>query len=330
MRKLILQDLYFQQKISNIEITPTNGMNKLQYIEGELLEALRIKNPRLNVSAVEYLDVKNEFPEFIGGNYSAVIVEETSHTYNDFTRDDSRYFINSKGNTIQQKIIALVFVSPATKDEGRNITVTQDIFPHLMDYLKKYIKSSSYTYANHPFYYFSLMAPGGSLQASILSNYAKLNLLEVEFVELFPSGVDFSSMPNDVSGALEFIAKLPKNRKQITDIISTEDYEFDISNKKLTIFSKSLLVDFSQNIFGNRVKRANNGNAEFHGSEEKFYWLDVLAMFELAVRNGYEVDYTQLWSWYNQNRKNSSFGNSRKFARFEFLLNYFDKKTLKG
>ena len=96
------------------------------------------------------------------------------------------------------------------------------------------------------------------------------------------------------------------------------------------IFCGSLSVNITTGMFGASVNASGRGNATFNGSSEKFYWLDVLSMFELALRNNYEIDYNQLWSWYNQNRALNSFGNSDKFSRFESLLKYFDKKTLKG
>jgi len=331
MRKLLLQDVSYQKKFNKIDVTPPSGMSKLQYIETKLLQEINNKNPRLHVSAIEYMDINNEFTGFIGGTYSAIIVDEENIPSIPINRtDDSRYFTDASGNAIRQRIRSFVFTSPATKDEGRNITVTQDIFPRLLDYIERYIGSPSYAYANHPFCYISLMTPSGDLQASILENYARLNQLDFEFIELFPTGVNFSNIPEDVEGAIEFIADLPRSRKTIADVQVTDDYKFDVVNKKLTILSSTLQVNQVNNIFGRRVERTTTGNAGFKGSQEKFYWLDVLSMFELALRNNYEIDYSQLWNWYNQNRTNNSFGNSEKFPRFESLLKYFDKKTLKG
>jgi hypothetical protein len=331
MRKLLLQDGSYQTKFNKIDVTPPTGVSKLEYIETKLLQEINNKNPRLNILAIEYLDINNEFTGFIGGTYSALIIdEENIPSIPTSIIDDSRYFTDAIGNVIRQRIMAYVFTSPATKDEGRNITVAQDIFPRLLDYIDQYINSPSYTYANHPFYYISLMTPSGQLQASLLSNYARLNQLDFEYIELFPTGVNFSKMPRDVEGAIDFIANLPRSRKTISDVQVTDEYEFDVINKKLTILSGTLLVNLTHNNFGKKVERTRRGNAGFKGSEEKFYWLDVLSMFELALRNNYEIDYSQLWDWYNQNQRVNSFGNGDKFPRFESLLKYFDKKTLKG
>lgn len=331
MRKLLLQDGSYQTKFSKIDVTPPTGVSKLEYIETKLLQEINNKNPRLHIETIEYLDIHKEFSEFIGGKYSAVIVDEKKILSMPTTvNDDSRYFVDSGGNVTRQRIMAYVFTSPATKSEGRNITVTQDIFPHLLDYMEKYIDSPSYTYANHPFYYISLMNTNGGLQPSILSNYARLNQLEFEFVELFPTGINFSLMPKKVEGVIGFIATLPGSRKGVAQVQSTSDYQFDTVNRTLTILSDTLFVNMTLGTLGSRVVRTSGGNAAFNGSEEKFYWLDVLSMFELALRNNYEIDYSQLWDWYNQNQSISSFGNSDKFPRFESLLKYFDKKTLKG
>lgn len=332
MIKLLLQEHNFPEKFNKIDVSPPKGMAKLNFIEEKILEALNTKNPRLNLSEVEYLDVKSEFPDFIGGKFSAVIVEEeVLRNNNRIPNDESRYYTNSNEELVRQKIISYVFTSPATKNEGRNITVTQDIFPEFMDYLEKYIDSPSYTYANHPFYYISLMSPTpGNLQPSILENYTRLNLLEVNFVELFSSQVSFNNLPNDVCGMLNFMVELPNTRKNLNSIMSTDDYKFDLVNKTFTIFAKSLSVDLKNNDFGSRVKRAKGGiGADFNGSEEKFYWLDVLSMFELALKNNYEIDYSELWDFYNKNYKINSFRSSKKFLRFKSLLDYFDKKNLK-
>ncbi|WP_314073352.1 hypothetical protein [uncultured Granulicatella sp.] len=331
MRKLLLQESYYQKKFNKIDVVPPPGVSKLEYIETKLLQEINNKNQRLNVFAVEYVDINSEFIGFIGGNYSALIVdEEKIPVIPSSITDDSRYFVDANGNNIRQKIRAFVFTSPATKDEGRNITVAQDIFPRLLDYIEHYINSPSYTYANHPFYYISLMNSNIDLQASILANYARLNLLDFEYIELFPTNVNFSAMPKDVDGAIEFIANIPKSRKTKAELLATDDYTFDILNKKLTILSTSLQVDLINNVFGTNVNLTNSGIVDFNGSAEKFYWLDILSMFELALRNNYEIDYSQLWDWYNQNFVSNSFGQGRKFQRFQSLLKYFDKKTLKG
>ncbi|MBZ1514837.1 hypothetical protein [Leuconostoc mesenteroides] len=331
MRKLILQDVKYQNKFNRIDVIPPSGISKLKHIETKLLRELNNKNPRLHVSNIEYLDINSEFPNLIRGAYSALIIDEDQIPSIPATQiDDSRYFTDSSSNYFRQKIMAYVFTSPATRNEGRDITVTQDIFPRLLDYIEKHIDSPSYTYANHPFYYISLMNTDGGLPASILSNYAKLNQLEIEFIELFATGVNFSKMPKGVEETIKFIAKVPNNRRTINQVLSTNDYQFDLTNRKLTILSSTLLVNLTSGSFGNSVERANSGNATFKGSKEKFYWLDVLSMFELALRNNYEIDYSQLWSWYRQNEYSNSFGNSDKFPRFESLLKYFDKKTLKG
>lgn len=331
MRKLLLQDASYQVKLSNIDVTPPPGVSKLQYIENKIIRAINDKNPRLNVSRIEYVDINNEFPEFIGGTYSAVIVDEVKiQSIPNHQVNDSRYFTDNSGNFIRQRIMAHVFTSPATKNEGRNITVTQDIFPRLLDYIEKYIDSPSYTYANHPFYYISLMNSSGGLQASILSNYVKLSQLGFEFIELFPIGVDLSRISNDVQGTINFIATLPGSRKNFAQIQSTDDYAFDMVNKSLTISSQPLLVNIATGTFGSKVKSSGGGNATFNGSSEKFYWLDVLSMFELALRNDYNIDYSQLRTWYNQNQNVNSFGNSEKFPRFGTLVRYFDKKILRG
>lgn len=327
MIKLLLQNGY-QSRFNKISVTPPTGMSKQQYIETELLQKINKKNSRLQITNVEYINITSEFPGFIGGAYSALIVEEEEIPQLPLNRaDDSRIFTDANGNLKCQNILAFVFTSPATKDEGRNITVTQDIFPSLLDYINKYIPSPSYTYANHPFYYISLMVSNGDLQASILSNYAKLNQLDFEYIELFPTGIDFSKMPTDVEGVLEFISNIPKSRKSISDLQTTNDYEFDVLDKKLTILSSTLELNPLNN--STRVQLTSSGKVDFKGSQEKFYWLDILSMFELALRNKYDIDYSQLWDWYNKNQSNGSFGNSMKFLRFESLLKYFDKKTLK-
>lgn len=331
MRKLLLQDVDYQRKLGGIAVTPPQGMSKLQYIESQLLQSINSKNPRLNVSSIQYMDIKSLFPEFVGSKYSAIIVDEVKvHSRPTQQIDDSRYYSDISGNLMQQRIIAYVFTSPATKNEGRNITVTQDIFPYLLDHTEKYINSPSYTYSNHPLYYISIMNHTGTLPASILENYSKLILLGIEFVELFPTGVNGSNMSNDVYGVINDIANLPGSRKNFALIQSTDDYRFDMANKSLKILSDSLLVNMSTDTLGSKMEIAANGNPEFKGSSEKFYWLNVLSMFELALQNNYEIDYSELWDWYNQNQVVNLFGNSQKFKRFESLLKYFDKKTLKG
>jgi hypothetical protein len=102
-------------------------------IEVPLINTLNTKNPKLNVSTVEYIDLKDEYN--VSQKRSGVIVDESP---------------------LEKKILAYIFLS--TDSVGaRNSFVAQSIFPDLIDLMELCIKSPSFTVLNHPVFFINTL-----------------------------------------------------------------------------------------------------------------------------------------------------------------------------
>lgn len=136
------------------------NINQLQtQLEAPLINLLNTKNPKLMVSAVEYVDIKSEF--MLTQKRTGVIVDED---------------ISGKS------IIAYVFLSPEEEDGG-NSFVGQTIFPDLIDRMELYINSPTFTMLNHPIYFIN-MAKTAIGRESTKRDFSFLCSIGIHYLEL--------------------------------------------------------------------------------------------------------------------------------------------------
>lgn len=315
-RTLLLEISGFPAKFDNIDVNPPIGLSKKDYAEQQVLKYINIYNPKLNVTKVEYAGLKTQFTTVYPGKFTGLIVEDIKIQQAEEEKfKNEGYFVWVDNNKwFARKIVIYVFLSP-TKEESRNSLFTQSIFPEVIEYMNDFLLSPSYTIANHPIYFINIINKHITSNM-LLKRLAGFISAQLEYIEVFPGTINAKTVPSDIEG---FIKTYEKSYIQ-GQSFSSDYYSVDFTLKKLTLSTKKLVVGESL------VPIITTGKLGFKGSEEKFYWAEILPIIILACRNGYDVDYSKLEHFYNSNIGNFGVINDdKKFQRFLKLLQYIKK-----
>lgn len=320
VRKLILSNSGFPEKFNSSDISPPSGISKQQYIENKIIEKINDYNPKLKVSNIEYLKIVEQFPhlDFLE-MYFGVIVEdfEINKLKKDLYKDVEYYIWEDSGKYFCRKILIYVLMS-LPKEGSRNAFIAQSLFPEAIDFMSYYHDAPSFSIANHPIYYINyvdkkITAP------MIIKDIAGMVELGIENIEIFNEIDELVNIPKNIK---DFLNKYYKDF-EITRIPYIKDYcEIDV-NKKTTIIKTDRLV------IGDLLEyKSDSITYKFKGSEEKFYWMSIIPIIIISLKNSYTVDYSKLEDFYNLNKSHFS-SNDEKIERFLILINFI-KKLIKG
>lgn len=348
IRKLIFYGSNVEKRIEQIDIKVPQGMLKIDYIKSVLIKEINKYNKNLDLSSIEFQNSSIDCG-IADANYISEIVEEKIIFYKkDIPNNisfkepnaDTWYFSDSQGNLTERRRIAYVYTSP-TQIKSRNAFGTQDLFPTLYHFIQEFIDSPSFTYVNHPIYYFNLLTDNKLPYSIIQTLYFISVLKDVHLINIVDPGVTFSS-PKNVNQFLidlAMIAKQPNIRarnsnNKYEDLVKNSNHEFDFTSKKYTIKTELFTIDYN-NIGSKKAKHgkgikdeSQNGNIKisFNGSYEKFYSLEILALFELAMLNDFAIDYTQLQTFITTSNQKNVFS-GEKLENIKTLLKYIKKRT---
>lgn len=312
-RTLLLQNTGFPEKFNNVEIVPIGGLTKEAYVKQCVLNAINSCNPKLNITEVKYINLTDQFPQVNKSFHTGLIVEDIEINQVDKARynNNGNYVWDKHGKCFARKIVSYVFFSQPT-EKSRDI-LPQSIFPPIIDYMSDFIASPSYTIANHPIYYINIMNKRITAE-SLIRELAGFVALGFYYIEVFTNSLNVKDVP---TGVEEFIKKYGGCDESWTSFRSNH-YEIDFNLKKLKFKTNKFIL-------GDYLVRNVSGNLDFQGSSEKFFWMDVLTIFSLALRDGYDVDYSEIELFYTSHV--GRFGRSKKMKRFENLINYMKKLT---
>jgi len=319
-RKLLLSNLGFPEKFLASSISPTNGLTQQQYMEQEVIKSINYYNPKLKVTDIEYLDIKQQFPHLKIGKYAGLIVEDFSINQVDLDiyRNEEYFVWSTNNNWYARKIIIYVFLSDY-EAKGRNI-ISQSIFPEIIEFMGMFIASPSYTIANHPIYYINILSKEITAP-TIIKQISGMIASNIEYIEVFTKNDELSYVPRDI---YEYLKKFEKDFIPGNLTCSTNYYEVDFSRKIATIkIDRLALNDYVI------PKVGTISGLEFKGSSEKFYWMEIIPIIILASDNEYTIDYSLLENFYNQNIDKFS-ENDDKFYRFSLLIKFIKKLMLRG
>ncbi|MCH5343440.1 MAG: hypothetical protein J1E64_05320 [Acetatifactor sp.] len=324
-RKLLLdnrkQGGYPEAFRKAIMIVPTG--EKQLYFEKSIIKALNEFHPKLHIAAVEYGDIKGQFPRTKVGITSGVIVEDVEIDTSSVRRfREKEYYIYTEGEGMfARRIFAYVYMplpSSEERSEGRNTMISQTLFPTLIDYMEEYLDSPCYTATNHPVYVINASQPGITA-ATIRENIASLAFVDIAYVDVFRElhrhKIDLKSVPRDLKLFLE------KYDAQFKDCYDRNEDRFE---------NPYMSIDFTKKEF--RVRQTGileklklqGGKYNFNGSGEKFYWMMIYPMTIAAYDQGYRVDISEYRDFCEQYRDQFT-ANSDKMRRCEILLRYLEK-----
>ncbi len=345
-RKLILHGIKAKNRVLGISVSPPAGLNltKEEYVNQLILDKLNEYNPNLNVTSLEF---DSDLIDGIHSDCLSEVVEERYFFKNKNIpnsiklkecNEDIWYYSDNDGNLVERRRIAYVYLSDST-NSSRNAIGAQDLFPTLLEFMDHFRNSPSFTYSNHPIYYLNILKQA-NLSYSLVKVFCLISLLkDTHLVNVFPiaSGITFGNQL-DIQEFLKHLAELVRrtdvksqnSQNKFNDLVENTIHKFDFDNKIFTIKTDTIFVDIP-NI---GKKSANHGQSIkdngqqvfFNGSTEKFYLFEILGFFELAMKNDYQIDYSQLEEFCIENYNNDTFvGN--KLSSVISLLNYIKKRV---
>lgn len=307
---LLLEESGMSNRFDKVEVSPPAGTSKIDYLERKVLKAINLYNHKLKITRIEYGDLNDLFPEVEASKYTGLIIEKQEIIEVE-EEDYSRL-----GYTVREisdqwyamKIVAYIFFS-VPKEKGRNTLVAQSIFPEFIDYMDRFIASPSYTIANHPIYYINIINKEITAR-TVLKPLAGIIATGIYYVEAFPSTINSNDVPYNLKG---FVEQYELGYNPLHSRFVSDYYEIDFALKELKIKT-----------FPTRFLNMTGTNFQFKGSSEKFYWMEILPVFLMACKEGYNVDYSELEDFYDSNIGHFTSRNE-KFPRFLKLLNYIKK-----
>lgn len=317
MRILLLDESGFPEKYDEIEIRP-GTLTKKEYSERKILDAINDANPHVSLEKIIYADISHYFPNSFTGKYSGLIIEEriiSPEQRNGFETSDSVVF-ERDDNLIAWMIFAYVFLSP-TKEDSRDILVPQAIYPELLQYMEKYLHSPSFTIANHPIYFLNIINKHITAKMPI-KHFSSLKLMGIEYIGVFDNFACDLNVPNTLNAYLDKFYRESVYFDGTDKICETKYFTVNITNR---LFK----VNISQFTVGDGLVLTNEGYLNFHGSDEKFYLMDMLPSAMMAIREGYALDISSFNEFCGNTGTPHFKDNSKKLKRFRTVNAYLNK-----
>lgn len=287
--------------------------------EYALIEAINEHNPKLCLEEVEYSLDGDCFALMRSSSFLGVIVEDfvlTDAEQAQLARRpfDWQFIHRGMNDNLVRRPIAYTLLTP-TKIAGRNVLPAQQIFPVLIDLMEKCIQSSSFEPGNHPIYILNILNADVSAE-SIKRRFASLSMMGINVIDVYHSSFDRSIKPRN----LEEYCRVYLSEVKADDSYITDDYCINTASKVVSVKTDRWVV-------GDYLQTHGTAHA-VKGSSEKFYWIEVIPLVLIGIREGYRLDYSQYDQFINREQLmsgNDSFLNSDKFHRMLVLRDYFKK-----
>lgn len=315
--KLLLTNKAFPNNFSNIA-TPKEVLEdqKISWVEQKIIGAINQKNYKLKIENIEYCDIPARFPDFLDSNYAGLIVEEftISLEMEEYYRSRN-YFVYSCDDIVFAQRPWIYIMTTSVTEPGRNVFVSQSIFPTLIDYMSKFLKTSCYEVANHPIYFLNIVKKQVTAQ-TIMKQIHALALMNVCYIDVFNSTPNVSKKTFTLK---KYVLTFdPSSYDEEHQLYTSAKFDLDFKNKKLKIKTQDLTTE------GYLVQ--GSSYIDFKGSSEKFYWMEMLPVTIKAFEENFDIDYDDFKTFCQ--RKAEFSPNSSKFSRFETILSFIRKLNL--
>lgn len=277
--------------------------DNLDLYEKSLINRINNYNNKLNIQEIRYDNLSTLFPNAdlpkylhngimireyeVNGDYKILNQKEE-----ELFREDDKYYL--------RVIDAYVFTTMTT-NETRNAYIAQMIFPTLTELIERFLEGPSYSLANHPIY--------------VVNLYEKEQAKKIQrnIVQLKTLGINYIQMHEDINSFTKKNYNLYKFLNTFYDfdgkIVSTNDFLIDIEEKKLELKVGSNIV---------------NNEGKIHGSNEKFYYMEILPIIYFAYKENYYINIANLTNFVQQLSEETN-TTSKKLNDLKVILKYINK-----
>ena len=161
-RFILLNSSKYPEDFLNVEINLPVGTDKQSFIENKIIERINCYNPKLCISAIEYMpmsSIKARFPKIQNSVYTGGIIEERHIEDSEISYYEERGWTcerRADNNCYAYYILMYVFVSHAI-EEWRNSFISQTFFPAFSGYMNDMVDSSCIAIADKPILYINIV-----------------------------------------------------------------------------------------------------------------------------------------------------------------------------
>ena len=312
-----------RDRFNSIDIKGSS-LSKIEYVENCIIDAMNNYNSKLNVKEIEYSSfsqIQSQFPSFKeGANHGLLVGEIEINSLELEKYSHSGWYVFSDEGVMKARRILMYLYLSNINEGSRNSFTSQTLFPEMIDYIEEYIGSPSYSMTNYKNCFINLLTKKVTAP-SILRHLSSFCLIGMDYIEVFNNySLNPTSIPSDLKSFLEkYTHKSNYNEfyDDKNDIFDNGRYRIDYKRKQFSLETKTLTI-------GQDLIRKNNGEYDFHGSSEKFYWIEVLPMSLFAYNQGYSVDFSKYQSFIDEYCNKFS-NDSEKMKRCKIILSYIEK-----
>lgn len=204
---------------------------------------------------------------------------------------------------------AVLYLFVAIESTGRNVFVTQTIFPGLCALIDEMKAAPGIAFSSHPVYFLDLAS--GPMPGSVLRTLKLFTAMGLGYVPVYRTEFDPADVPRELEALLQATGDQRAGRPY---------YSVDAENRMLT-YTKSQFRP------GQLLEEgATPANWKFNGSSDKFYWSEVLPVAAVAAHSGFRIDCSEVVSYLAAVRADSGGAKmSTKFDRTVALFQYIKK-----
>ncbi|MCM1046742.1 MAG: hypothetical protein NC417_14655 [Candidatus Gastranaerophilales bacterium] len=316
----------YPEAFRGADVAVPEGGDRQAYLETRILKAFNEYIPKLQLVSVEYGNIRQQFSRAKAGITSGVIVEEFEVPWESVSRlqGEGNYVFERDGRMFARRLAAYVYMplpSAEGRVEGRNAMISQTLFPTLIDYMEEYMGSPCYTPANHPLYLVNISQKDFTA-ATIRRAVASLAFIGFRYIDVFKEeharAIDLREVPKDLKLYLkQYDAHFQEYYDADTDQYESPYVRIRFGEKKFWVKKQAV----------EERLRFQDGVYQFHGSDEKFYWMEIYPLTVAAYDQGYQVDISEYREFCQYYGSRFAAG-SEKIRRCQILLRYLEKYLL--
>lgn len=275
-----------------------------------VIESLNTYNPKLEVGRILPFPSGESFgiAKSADSMRFALVAEAQGIPDHATLAPDEGACATEDGDAALYRALLYLFVSPRDFG-GRNIFVTQSIFPGLCALIDGMRAAPGIAFSSHPVYFLDMAT--GNMPDSVRRTLKLFTAMGIGYVSVHRTDFDSAIVPRKLE---ELLTAAGKQRA------GTPYYSVDTDKRLLTYTT-------TQFVPGELLSSESTSTKwMFNGSNDKFYWSEVLPAAVVAAHSGYQIDCSKVVSYLAAVREEAGGAKmSKKYYRTSALFEYIEK-----